>query len=289
MVRFVNAACVLLLLFPMVHASAADVLSEDAFAKLVLEELHSEVPDYEVRIAGRLHLTLKPPEGEAFQVYLDNAYKLYQTSPELRSDIISSYMVAWLNPGHSEVADIDVSKVVPVIKDTGYIPRLQQSVRASGADLSEWRVPAHEPYNRELVVLFAEDTDRSIRYLSEQDLVEIGFEAENRLERAIENLRGLLPDIRLYGGNGTYGLGAGGDYEASILLLANVWKSDKIAVNGELVVAVPARNTLAVTGSEDAEGLAALRRIIASTMQEEAYTLTDRLFVYRDGRFVLYE
>lgn len=289
MIRLFVAVYLALLSYPLMSADAADLLSEDEFAELVVKQLEAEAPDYNARIVGHLHILVEPPKGEEFQVFLDNAYKLYQTSPESRSDILSTYMTAWLAQGENEFAAIDVSRVVPVIKDNEFIPGLRQSVRANGGDVSKWRTPAHELYNTELVVLFAEDTDTSIRYLSEEDLAEIGFDTENRLERAVENLWRLLPDIQLYGGNGTYGLEAGGDYEASILLLANIWKSEEIVVNGELVVAVPARNTLVVTGSRDMEGLAALRGIIADAMREEAYTLTDRLFVYRDGRFVLYE
>jgi uncharacterized protein YtpQ (UPF0354 family) len=52
---------------------------------------------------------------------------------------------------------------------------------------------------------------------------------------------------------------AGGDYEASLLLFDDIWSGGQIKVEGDIVVAVPAKNVLLITGSQNRKGLAAAR------------------------------
>jgi uncharacterized protein YtpQ (UPF0354 family) len=56
-------------------------------------------------------------------------------------------------------------------------------------------------------------------------------------------------------------------------------------VDGEIVVAIPARGILVVTGSRNKPGLKTLRELAAKTAAEAAYRLTSQLFVFRNGGF----
>ena len=80
-------------------------------------------------------------------------------------------------------------------------------------------------------------------------------------------------------------LSAGGDYEASLLLFDDIWSDGQIKVEGDIVVAVPAKDALLVTGSKNRKGLAAMRKMVAKFSEEKRYRITDTLFVYRNGRF----
>ena len=46
-------------------------------------------------------------------------------------------------------------------------------------------------------------------------------------------------------------LKAGGDYEASLLLFDDIWRDGQVKVDGDIVVAVPAKDVLLVTGSNN--------------------------------------
>jgi len=82
---------------------------------------------------------------------------------------------------------------------------------------------------------------------------------------------------------------AGGDYEASLLLIETIWSSGQIEVDGEIVVAVPARGILIVTGSSNKAGLKTVRELAAKTSAEAAYRLTPHLLIFRSGRFEVFE
>ena len=102
---------------------------------------------------------------------------------------------------------------------------------------------------------------------------------------ALANLDRLLPKIEMnLIEEGFAWFSAGGDYEASLILFDGLWNGGKIAMDGDIVVAIPAKDMLLVTGSRNERGLAVMREL-AAEYARESYRLTDTLFVYRDGRF----
>jgi uncharacterized protein YtpQ (UPF0354 family) len=78
---------------------------------------------------------------------------------------------------------------------------------------------------------------------------------------------------------------AGGDYEASLLVLDSIWSGGQMDVSGEAVVAVPTRDLLLVTGSQNPQGIEKVRQMVKEASDGGSYRLTQKLFVYRNGRF----
>ena len=83
-------------------------------------------------------------------------------------------------------------------------------------------------------------------------------------------------------------LSAGGDYDASLLLVDEIWSGDMLKVDGEIVVAVPARNVLLFVPAADEARVKELKALVRRVFAEYSYTLTDQLFIYRKGRFQRY-
>jgi uncharacterized protein YtpQ (UPF0354 family) len=284
-----HAVILLITLYLVAPAEAAKgTLSPVAFTDLYVAALREQAPDVETRITGALKLSVEWRDSGQHQIFLDNAYTQYETEPEDLEKILSTYITASLESIQSADDGFDPARLVPVIKDGGYLDEIRSSLNSGdggGEDLSL----VHERYNDDLVILYAEDTPSNIRYFTEDAVEDLGLAESELRARAIENLRGLLPAIEMRGEDGTYMLTADGNYEASLLLFDDIWVSGQIEVRGELVVAVPARDMLLVTGSEDPGGLELIRSLVAEVMTSSAYRLTDRLFVYRDGRFVRLE
>ncbi len=276
-----------LILFAMliaVPASAQSLVSEGKFARLYVEALHAQVPELGVRMTGPMELTIEH-EGAEIRAYLDNAYARYTSAPDTLDQVIGDYVSATLEQVLSGSAETDVTRIVPVIKEARYLDELGRGhVGDRAAEI------AHESYNDDLIILYAEDTPRNIRYLGDQELEDLGVDRAGLRAAAIANLDRLLPEVQAQGSDGTYMLIADGNYEASLLLFDDIWSGDlwttgSLPVTGEVVVAVPARDVLVVTGSRDAEGLAILREIASDVVAGDPYYLTDQLFIYRDGRF----
>ena len=260
-------------------------ISPEAFEELYIKELLRQMPNAEVRSVGEMELRIKRPGGKEFTAFLDNAYKRYLDEPELRDQILSQYVAGTMETAQSSGRKIDVSRIIPVIKNAGFLASIRRTLKARG-EKNPVIEQAFDRYNDELVIMYAEDTNRNIRYLTDRALREAGLPKDRRRAAAVANLKALLPKIQVYGGKGIYALTAGGTYEASLLLFDRMWRSGKLKVKGELVAAIPARGVLVVTGSQDRAGLKRLRRVVAEEMGRGAYHLTSRLFVYRGGTFV---
>src|SRR5262249_1282242 len=140
-----------------------------------------------------------------------------------------------------------------------------------------------EDFNSELVIIYALDDPNRMRYLMTDELA--GMERGELRKLALENLLRIMPKTQM-ASDGTLGMMvAGGDYEASLLLFDNIWTDGTVKVKGDVVVAIPTRGMLLVTGSQDRAGLKRMREIVAKNA-DGPYRLTTALFVYRKGRFL---
>ena len=143
-----------------------------------------------------------------------------------------------------------------------------------------------EPFNEDLVILYVEDTGKEIRFLMPQDLERAGVKREELRALAVSNLKTVMPGPQLHKGAEYSMVIAGGNYESSLLLTPQIWTGDAMKVDGDIVVAVPGRNLLFVTGTKTPGGIAKVREITAKAMRESPNRLTETLFVLKDGQFV---
>ncbi len=267
------------------QAAAQEALvGEDHFTALYTQALRARAPELEIQISGPLELKIGP-DGQEITAHLDNAYAVYRIAPDRLNEVINDFVLSTVESLNIGWAGVDVARIVPVIKDANFLNDMRQGSLGDRAAAA-----AHERYNDQLIILYAEDMQHSIRYLSNEDLDQLGVDRAGLREMAVENLGRLLPRMEARGRDGAYMLIADGTHEASLLLFddiwtGEIWRTGSLPVTGELVIAVPARSMLLVTGSQDAAGLAMTREVADDVAANDPYAVTNQLFVYRDGRF----
>ncbi|MFC4309534.1 DUF1444 family protein [Steroidobacter flavus] len=264
-----------------VHA-AADVLSPEQFTEEFRAALAAAIPNATVTVAEPLHLTIKVPEREAARAFLDNAYSEYSGNPKAKADLIARYVASFAESTKGS-GPLNPQQIVPVIKDRAWSKEMQRAAKARGVDGPALQVI--EDLNQDLVIVYAEDTPQNIRYFGPDDLQDAGVQKEKLRALAVENLRRILPPAEAVNGPLFSMLTAGSDYVPSLLLLDEIWSGDKLKVEGEIVIAVPTRDVLLFTGSNNKEGVKKLREVARKAHADGPYSLTDRLFVYRRGKF----
>jgi hypothetical protein len=121
---------------------------------------------------------------------------------------------------------------------------------------------AWAPIAGDLAAAIGVDHPDTIGVLTRANLEELNVRFDSALERAKENLGRRLPPIRFVEvGNGlpagVYASGAATDYESSLLLLPE--RIPQLPEShGDMIVMVPGRNSVWITGSRNEAGLAAL-------------------------------
>jgi uncharacterized protein YtpQ (UPF0354 family) len=267
-------------------AARAENLSPRAFTDAFTAAARAAMPSAQVTVKGNLHLETRSAVGEEITTDLRNAYERYLSAPENLDRIIRNYvavLVESMTFGETKPAP-DRSRIVPVLKPQRWVDGARQIQKA--AEIEPKPEILTDPFNSELAIVYAEDRPQSLRYLTTRD--DVGDRAKLR-QLALANLHRLVPKIEMReGAEHIFLIEAGGTYEASLLLADAIWSSGQIKVDGDIVVAVPGRDALLVTGSRNSSGIARLRKM-AAELATGPYALTPALFVYRDGKFVKFD
>lgn len=267
--------------------SKSSVLSPGQFTDEFIESLQKARSGLRVEKVQDLDIKITQEGKNELRNYLNNAYDVYRQDPSDRANVLLKYTRSTLETIDLQDKKLDTTRIIPIVKDRAWIEETRQAILAQGAD----KIPEHlmEDINSELVILYAEDTENNIRYLSADSLKEVGLDASQLREIACKNLERILPEIQRHGENGVYMLTAGGTFESSLLLLDFVWKDPGLKVEGDLVFAIPARDLLMVTGTDDPEGIARMRKVVAEVFSENgSYRLTQKLFLYRAGKIEVF-
>ena len=215
--------------------------------------------------------------------FLHNAYEACKQDPGSFDDILKRFVAASAETTIGYKDEIDRTRIVPVIKDAAWIAETRQAMLDRGAESVCEQI--YEEFCPGLLIVYAEDSPKNIRYLTPKLLASAGVTKEELRVLACANLKRLLPQVERLEGNGVFILSAGGDYEASLLLFDTIWAGMQAEIDGEVVVAVPTRDLILVTGSGNKQGLAKIREVATETWSTGGYKLTPQLFVYRDGKF----
>jgi uncharacterized protein YtpQ (UPF0354 family) len=270
----------------LLHA-AAEPLSREAFTQKVVAAFEAARPGGEIRVLGPLRLQVADEKGNLAAANLEGAFVEYRLDPGELESVVRRYVAAYASALPPERRPIDRSRIVPVVKSQRWIADYAALMKEQG--YGDEAVAVHDVLNAELVVAYAEDRDETTRFLLPADLKQLGLRRDDLALLARDNLAKLVPGPQLVTGPHAFGIRVDGNYEASLLLYPSWWQSEPIKVDGDYVVAIPARDILMVTGSNNQAGIAQLRELARQTVQEGTHTIVDTLFVFRDGRFERFE
>ena len=173
---------------------------------------------------------------------------------------------------------LDHSRIIPVVKTRQWLDDIHKEARPRGGAQEQLA----ERFSADLMVAYAEDTERTFRYLTTREYS--GNRAELRT-LAVTNLMRVLPDLEVRNLHPDVTVvSAGDDYTSSLLLVDDVWTSGRVKVKGDIVVAIPTRDAILVTGSRS--GTLKNFRVLAEDLYAKGpNALSSALFVYRDNRF----
>jgi uncharacterized protein YtpQ (UPF0354 family) len=273
----------LLLLTACISCTRSGPLSSAGFTEACVASLRQAEPGATVVVENDLELLLISERGDTAALFLNNAYATYLQEPAALDELIHNYSLGWIESVDPGIDSVDRSMIVPVVKDRLWMEDMEQSLLSKGKkDPPDY---IYEDLNDELVIVYAQDSPTSISYLTPDQLEASGIQRSELRVLACANLKRLLPPIERSGKDGFYLYTAGGSYETSLLLLDSIWQADAPSVHGHPVVAIPSRDLLFLTGSEDARGLERMKHWVSESSAEAVYPISQDLFVLRNGHF----
>ena len=263
---------------------AADpLMNPDDFTEEVARRVRLAAPQLDVQVVKALELAINMSEDGGNRAFLDNAYQMYQgESARKRSDVIDRFVRSFAEAAAGLERSRDA--IIPIVKDRGWLEEIRLSMQRMGSGKAQENV--YEDINDALIVVYAIDTPSNIAYLSPDELESLGVQREDLRALAVRNLRGLLPGIEVHRGDLVNMITADGNYEASLLLFADLWEREREKLRGEPVAAVPARDLLLFADSANPDAVAQLKQLASKMRAEATYALTERLFVLREGNWL---
>lgn len=266
--------------------SKTEIAGPAQFTSEFVGALRQASPESKIEIVRDLQINIKSVAHGEQTAFLDNAYDQYKNNPATKSNIIQRFVASIVETlaSSSESETVDRNRIVPVIKDKPWLAEIRRMLTERGA--KELVENVYDELNPDLVIVYAEDSPKNIRYLTPKILEKAHIDRKELRALACENLKRILPKIEKHGTNGTYMITAGGDYETSLLLFESLWTDLEKEVHGEVVVAIPARDVLLVTGSENREGLEKMKKVMDQYSNQIAYKISSKLFVLHNGTFV---
>ncbi|MGX1930629.1 DUF1444 family protein [Flagellimonas sp. 2504JD4-2] len=257
-------------------------LTEIQYTERYLEVISSKHPNVTYTVIEPL--VLKATYGKDGEVthYLDNSYSEYRLTPNDLDEIMERYTKASTDI-YDWDKDIRVDRIVPIIKPSDYFEQLRDVAH----DVEDYKDPdlVWEPYNEGLIIVYAEDRENNIKYFNQKEFDQLNVSRDTLLEFSVNNLNKVIPEIGTVGGNGNYGLVAGGDYEASLILYTELWTKENFEVDGDIVIAIPNRDLVFITGSNDKDNLTKNKAIVQDTYENGNHLVSPNFYKWSGQKF----
>ncbi|GMU06683.1 hypothetical protein [Corallococcus caeni] len=221
----------------------------DEYAQLALAALRAADPTGELKYDPEQFLIQRfaPDGGLGMSLYLANFYREYQdTPPERRGQVLARLGRAGVLPE----APTTYAQARPLLM---LVVRARDTFEAFAQQGGVSSPVSWRPVGEVLAEALVQDTPDAMRYVPTEELARWGISYEQARADAMANLRKLeaapLRNLTL----GACGLFTNDSYGASRLLLDEVVRGCE--VKGDPVVVVPNRDTVLITGADDATGL----------------------------------
>jgi uncharacterized protein YtpQ (UPF0354 family) len=255
---------------------------QDDFARIVTDAL---------RRAGNTESIEYDPQGFKLvmaggtQMYLANAYGDYlKALRQRRAEVLKRYATSLMaiTAEPTPVEEI-LPNLIPIVRARSYhgITQLMSEVEGLGA-----KDTPMQPLADHLAVSLAVDMPETIRYLVQDNLSALAMSFEDALERARDNLWNRSGGKFVSPAGGVYLAPWRDSHDSSRLFLYDLlWR---LEVNGDHVAAIPNRDTLIVTGSEDYGGLAMMAKMCEKA-QEDSRPLSSIPVILKDKTWATYQ
>ena len=145
-------------------------------------------------------------------------------------------------------------EIFPLVRTTAFIEEL----KAETPDL------LYENINSELGVIYLVRDEKSLAVQNLIDQIEVGVDEEGS----------------------RYTIVADGKFEASFLVVSDLWSKDNIPVEGTIIVGVPSNNVLLITGSANPADMNWIRHRVAQAYVESNIPISDKLFEIKGNSLI---
>lgn len=262
------------------------LMNEKEFTRYYFKIISKRFPEVKYSIKESLWLTAEWGEEKLFNHFLDNAYREYVLEPRSVNEIVDVYIGSSKNL-YQKREKIKEENIVPIIKHKSYLDDIIKLQGSIDEDVSIGLV--WEKYNEELIIVYGEDKEKSISYFNEDDLINLNLNRSQLRKLAIDNIKKIISEFEKIVVEEGFMLTAGGTYEASLILLTDIWKKSNFEFIGEITIGVPNRDLLLVVDSNNIHKVEEMKNKIAGCFNNYNHPISEKIYKWNGGKFIVYE
>ncbi len=239
--------------------------SRERFARLVMAGIRRAGDDRKIHFDGE-HFCLRPEGHDISVMNLSNVYAEYCAADKtLRSKLLVNVVRNWFADRRAlpEAFEDVHPDLLPTVRSRAYFELAVLQLKLAGGagfDYPQQILADH------LAIGLVYDLPDSMRTIVGQDLENWGVTFYEALEAASANLRQKEDPVFVSPQEGVYISATGDNYDASRLILTDMVQ--QFDVRGDPVAIVANRDTLILTGSENAAGLKTMAVRARQAMEE---------------------
>ena len=214
-------------------------------------------------------------EKPAVETPAPQVAKLVEVAKPVTAPILGTSVEAPEEIDEMVIGGIVIKKeeIFPLVRTTGFIEELKAEI----PDL------LYENINSELGVIYLV-RDEKIS-LTMGDLRNLHLDMLALKSLAVQNLINQI-EVGVEEEGNRYTIVADGKFEASFLVVSDLWSKDNIPVEGTITVGVPANNVLLITGSANPNDMNWIRHRVAQAYVESNIPISDKLFEVKGNSLI---
>jgi hypothetical protein len=224
-----------------------------------------------------LLLDVRTRGGKPVRVDLERLYHdVMRSPPERRAKRFEDQVAATLETARAADGDLPAptrDQLIPTIKSLAWVGGAPSGLAAAG-------------FVADLAVVYAWDRTSTLVYAQLADLQQLGISIDDAQPIALANLRKRLPrELSTRGDGKSFLFTAGGNIEASLILLPEIWDGLTKQLAGDIIACALARDVLLVTATGIPGGIESLTsaRDRIRTSMPPADLISTTLLVRRRG------
>ena len=140
--------------------------------------------------------------------------------------------------------------------------------------------PIYKDWLGNLKIFYAIDQGDSVSLIMQEELPE-GYSVQDIHKISSQNLENNIEyHFNKLNFEGGYGLLADGDYEASSIILDNIWNWISDELEDDIIVGIPTKDLVMMTPLSDTNGIINLASAISDVFEDGDHLLSKSLFYY---------
>jgi hypothetical protein len=255
---------------------------EETFTKVAAERVCKELPEYDVKPVGKLSLEGKRSDGESTgQLSLDRVHMFCLRNSQNCSAGLDQYAKGIAESVKERNRPIERGMLRLAMRPAAYIEQIRRqivTIGGKGSVYSKVIAPG-------LVAIPVVDFTRSIRLVTDQDLVKLALTEDDLFKLGEQNIQSSTKPLHKVTPTpiaNSFGKIVGEDYASSRILFHDDWRDLSTKLNNKLVIMLPAPDVLLYGDGSTAAGVDALRTFAAEVARKSSRPLSQLVLLWTE-------